>query len=223
MGSIRLTAADGFSLSAYEVEPEGPTKGCVVVIQEVFGVNDHIREVCNGYATNGYHVVAPAIFDRFEPGVELGYEQEDMMRGVGIARGELEMESTLQDIQAAITYLSDKGKVAVVGYCFGGLMTWMAASNLTGLACASSYYGGGIIEVNELEPKVPIIMHFGELDAHIPLTDVNEIEQRHPDVPVYIYQADHGFNCDHRASFDADAAALARQRTLELFEAHLIA
>ncbi len=150
MGSIRLMAADGFSLSAYEVEPEGPTKGCVVVIQEVFGVNDHIREVCNGYAKKGYHVVAPAIFDRFEPGVELGYEQEDMMRGVGIARGELEMESTLQDIQAAITYLSDKGKVAVVGYCFGGLMTWMAASNLTGLACASSYYGGGIIEVNEL-------------------------------------------------------------------------
>ena len=120
MGSIRLTAADGFSVSAYEVEPEGPTKGCVVVIQEVFGVNDHIREVCNGYATNGYHVVAPAIFDRFEPGVELGYEQEDMMRGVGIARGELEMESTRQDIQAAISYLSDKGKVAVVGYCFGG-------------------------------------------------------------------------------------------------------
>ncbi len=221
MSTISLTAADGFELSAYEAIPGSDAKGCVVVIQEVFGVNAHIREVCDGYASEGYHVLAPAIFDRFEPGIELGYEEADMMRGVGIARGELQTENTLRDIQAAVDYLGDKGKVGVVGYCFGGLMTWLAAVHASGLACASSYYGGGLIQANDLEPKVPTMMHFGELDAHIPMDDVRAIDERHPDVPVYVYHADHGFNCNHRASYDEAAAQLARARTLEFFATHL--
>ena len=225
MSKISLIAADGFQLSAYEAVPDEAAKGCIVVIQEVFGVNHHIREVCDGYAAEGYLVVAPAIFDRFQPGIELGYEQDDMMKGVGIARGELQMENTLQDIQAAIDYLvgKGKGKVGLVGYCFGGLVTWVAAANATDLACASSYYGGGIIQANDLEPKVPTIMHFGALDAHIPMEDVKAIDEGHPNVPVYVYDADHGFNCDHRASYNEAAATLARQRTLGFFAEHLIA
>ena len=223
MSTISLIAADGFQLSAYEAVPDEAAKGCIVVIQEVFGVNHHIREVCDGYAAEGYLVVAPAIFDRFQPGIELGYEQDDMMKGVGIARGELQMENTLQDIQAAIDYLVGKGKVGLVGYCFGGLVTWVAAANATDLACASSYYGGGIIQANDLEPKVPTIMHFGALDAHIPMEDVKAIDEGHPNVPVYVYDADHGFNCDHRASYNEAAATLARQRTLGFFAEHLSA
>ena len=221
MGRISLTSADGFQLSAYEVLPEGTTNGCVVIVQEVFGVNNHIREVCDGYAADGYLALAPALFDRFQPGIELGYEQDDMMKGVGIARGELQMENTLSDIQAAIDYLSGKGKVGLVGYCFGGLMSWMASCNANGLSCVSSYYGGGIIEVNDLKPKVPTIMHFGELDAHIPMEDVRSIEVAHSDVPVHVYDADHGFNCDHRPSYNQAAADLARRRTLDLFKEHL--
>lgn len=216
-----MTAADGFTLSAYEAKPAGDVKGCVVVIQEVFGVNRHIREVCDGYAAEGYLALAPAIFDRVEPGIELGYEQDDMMKGVGIAFNDLQMKNTLADVQAAVDHLSASGKVGVVGYCFGGLMTWMAAANTIGIACASGYYGGGIINANDLEPKVPTILHFGELDAHIPMDDVNAIDEAHPDVPVYVYDADHGFNCDHRASFNPAAAELAKERTLAFFAEYL--
>ena len=221
MSTISLTAADGFQLSAYEAMPSDRVIGCVVVIQEIFGVNNHIREVCDDYAADGYLAVAPAIFDRFHPGIELGYEQDDMIKGVGIARGELLSENTLHDIQATIDYLKDKGNVGMVGYCFGGLMSWMAACQVTNLACVSSYYGGGIIQANDLQPRIPTIMHFGELDEHIPMEDVEAIDDAHPDVTVYIYDADHGFNCDHRTSYNQTAAILARQRTLEFFEEHL--
>ena len=221
MSTISLAAADGFQLSAYEAVPSDRVIGCVVVIQEIFGVNNHIREVCDDYAADGYLAVAPAIFDRFHPGIELGYEQDDMIKGVGIARGELLSENTLHDIQATIDYLKDKGNVGMVGYCFGGLMSWMAACQATSLACVSSYYGGGIIQANDLQPRIPTIMHFGELDEHIPMEDVEAIDDAHPDVTVYIYDADHGFNCDHRASYNQTAAILARQRTLDFFEEHL--
>jgi len=221
MSTISLTAADGFQLSAYEAMPSDRVIGCVVVIQEIFGVNNHIREVCDDYAADGYLAVAPAIFDRFQPGIELGYEQDDMIKGVDIARGELLSQNTLHDIQAAIDYLKDKGDVGMVGYCFGGLMSWMAACHATSLVCVSSYYGGGIIQANDLQPRIPTIMHFGELDEHIPMEDVEAIDDAHPDVTVYIYDADHGFNCDHRASYNQTAAILARQRTLDFFEEHL--
>ena len=218
---MTLSAADGFELGAYKAEPAGEPKGCVVVIQEVFGVNAHIREVCDGYAADGYVALAPAIFDRVEAGIELGYDEAGMTQGVGIARGKLNADNTILDIQAAVDSLNARGKVGVVGYCFGGLMTWIAAATCSGLACASGYYGGGIIEANSLEPDVPTILHFGRLDAHIPMTDVQSIDTAHPGVAVYVYDADHGFNCDHRASYNEAAAKLAKERTLALFAKHL--
>ncbi|MXW49472.1 MAG: dienelactone hydrolase family protein [Gammaproteobacteria bacterium] len=218
---IELRAADGFELGAWESTPSGTPKGAVVVIQEIFGVNNHIREVVDGYAEAGYAAVAPQIFDRAAPNVELGYEEADMGRGIELAFQKLQMPNTLADIQAAIDHASAHGRVGVVGYCFGGLLTWLSACELTGVAAASSYYGGGVAGEAGRSPKCPVIMHFGELDAHIPLSDVDKVKAAQPDVPVYVYAADHGFNCDHRASYDAPSADLARQRTLAFFQEHL--
>lgn len=214
---IQLRSVDGFALGAYQAAPDGASKGSVVVIQEIFGVNRHIREVVDGYAAAGYHAIAPQIFDRVERDIELGYEQADMGRGIEIAFQKLDRALALQDIQAAIDAASVHGKVGVVGYCFGGLLTWLAACELNGVAAASSYYGGGVAgEVNRT-PRCPVIMHFGELDAHIPMSDVEKVKKAQPDVEVFVYPADHGFNCDHRASYDAAAAELARTRTLTFF------
>ena len=222
MGNIvEVTADDGFVFDVYRVEPSGDVKGTVMVIQEIFGVNQHIREVCDGFGEQGYIAVAPAIFDRVEKNVELGYEGDDMTRGVEIARGKMNPENTMRDLQATIGYLSDSGPVAVVGYCFGGLMAWLCACNAEGVSCVVGYYGGGIIGVVGQKPKVPTMLHFGKLDAHIPLSDVEKIAEAHPDVAVHIYEADHGFNCDHRASYNAEASNLARSRTLEFFAEHL--
>jgi len=216
-----LQSKDGFKLGAYEARPAGKPKGAVVVIQEIFGVNSHIREVCDGYAKDGYVALAPQIFDRVEKDVELGYGPDDMTRGIGLARGKLKMDQTLADIQAAIDVAAKDGKVATVGYCFGGLLAWLAACELKGVACSSSYYGGGVAGEASRKPKCPVIMHFGEKDAHIPMTDVDKVKKAQPAVRVYVYAADHGFNCDHRASYDAKAAALAKERTLAFFSKHL--
>ena len=228
MGQHRqLRAADGFAFGVYEAAPDGEPKGAVVVIQEIFGVNAHIREVADGYAADGYAALAPALFDRVERGVELGYDAEGMGRGRDIAFNGLDREDTLRDIQATVEEAGKYGPVGVVGYCYGGLMTWLSACDLDGIACASAYYGGGIAGTLEREagvpraPKCPLVMHFGALDAHIPLSDVERIKAALDDVPVHVYDADHGFNCDHRASHHAESAALARERTLELFAAHL--
>lgn len=218
---IKLTSADGFELSAYQASPKGTAKACVLVIQEIFGVNQHIREVCDGYAAEGYLAVAPAIFDRVAAGIELGYEGDDMTKGIDLAFSQLKMPQTLADLQAAIDYLGKQGKVGVVGYCFGGLLTWLCAAQASGLACASGYYGGGIAGVKDQQPKVPTILHFGELDAHIPMTDVKAVQDANPAVTVHVYKADHGFNCDHRASYDQAAAKQARERTLAHFAQHL--
>lgn len=218
---IQLTAADGFSLSAYQASPTGTPKGAVVVIQEIFGVNGHIREVVDGYASEGYFAVAPALFDRVEPGIELGYEGADMTRGVQLAFEKLQMPQTLSDVQAAISYAGAQGKVGVVGYCFGGLLTWLSACQLQGVAAAASYYGGGVAGQMSMSPSCPTIMHFGDKDAHIPMSDVDQVKAAQPDVDVYVYSADHGFNCDHRASYDAASAASARERTLGHFSKHL--
>ena len=212
-----ITSADGFELGAYEASPEGATKGAVVVIQEIFGVNIHIREVVDGYAADGYYAIAPQIFDRIEPNIELGYEDEDMAAGIGLAFEKLDHGKALEDIQAAINAASSQGKVGVVGYCFGGLMTWLSATSLSGVAAASSYYGGGLVNVADQTAQCPVIMHFGALDEHIPLSDVDKIKAAQPDVPVYVYDADHGFNCNHRGSYHAESAALAKERTLAFF------
>jgi carboxymethylenebutenolidase len=219
--TLQLTAADGFQCDAYLAEPTTEAIGNVVVIQEIFGVNAHIREVCDGYAAEGYRALAPALFDRAERNIELGYDADGMTQGVDFARNKLEMPQTLLDVQAAISYLAEKGPVAMVGYCFGGMVCWISAANLTGLDCVSGYYGGGIASMVNLVPKVPTILHFGDQDAHIPLTDVDAIKEAHPDVSIHVYEADHGFNCDHRGSFNEAAAALAKSRTLEFFKANL--
>ena len=222
MGQRQLTAADGFKFGAYEALPAGKPRGGVLVIQEIFGVNHHVRAVADGYAAAGYAALAPQIFDRAERDVELGYTDPDQFqKGIKLAFQDLKMPQTLMDLQAAIEALAAHGKVGVVGYCFGGLLTWLSACELKGVAAASAYYGGGTAKEANRMPKCPVIMHFGERDAHIPLTDVETIHKAQPNVEIFIYPADHGFNCDERASYDADSAALAKQRTLTFFAKHL--
>ncbi len=220
---VQLTSADGFDLGAYQAEPEGDAVGAVVVIQEIFGVNNHIREVVDGYAAAGYVAIAPQIFDRVEPDIEPGYEEADMGRGIEIAFQSLDRAVALQDIQAAIDAASVYGKVGVVGYCFGGLLTWLSACELDGVSAASAYYGGGLAAEAGRTARCPVMMHFGELDAHIPLSDVEQVRDAQPAADVFVYAADHGFNCDHRASYNAEAAALAKSRTEEFFAGHLVA
>jgi len=221
MAQTQLTAGDGVTLGAYEAKPASAAKGGVVVIQEIFGVNQHIREVVDGYADAGYVAIAPQIFDRIEPNIELGYESADMERGIGLAFNQLDRGATLLDIQAAIDAAAVYGKVGVVGYCFGGLLTWLSACELQGLSAASAYYGGGIAGELDRSPKIPTMMHFGAQDAHIPVSDVEKIRAAQPDAVVHLYDADHGFNCNHRGSFNAAAATSANERTHALFAEHL--
>lgn len=217
----QIRSQDGFALGAYAATPEGGAKGAVVVIQEIFGVNAHIRSVVDGYADAGYFAIAPQIFDRVERDIELGYEEADMARGIEIAFQKLDRDLALQDIQAAIEQASVHGKVGVVGYCFGGLLAWLSACELDGVSAVSSYYGGGVAGELDRSPRCPVIMHFGELDAHIPMSDVEKVRAAQPDVEVFVYPADHGFNCDHRGSYDQAAAELALSRTLAHFERYL--
>lgn len=221
MPDVTLTAADDHTLGAYRTDPAGRCRGAVVVIQEIFGVNPHIREVADGYAADGYYAVAPQIFDRVQRGVELGYGADDMQQGIALAFQKLDPALALLDLQAAIDRASVHGKVGVVGYCFGGLMTWRAACELQGVGAAVAYYGGGIAGETGRSPRCPVMMHFGDRDAHIPLTDVEKVRAAHPEVEIHVYAADHGFNCNHRASHDAAAAALAKSRTLDFFARHL--
>lgn len=218
---IQIRSMDGFALGAYTASPAEP-KGAVVVIQEIFGVNAHIRSVVDGYADAGYYAIAPQIFDRVERDVELGYEEADMGTGIEIAFQKLDREIALQDIGAAIETASVHGKVGVVGYCFGGLLTWLAACEIDGVSAAASYYGGGVAGELERSARCPVIMHFGELDEHIPLSDVEKVKAAQADVEVFVYAADHGFNCDHRGSYDQAAAELARARTLAHFDRYLV-
>lgn len=228
MGSwIELTAADGFVLPAYRADPTGRPRGAVVVVQEIFGVNDHIRKVADGFAADGYLAVAPAAFHRVRSGVELGYTPDDMTAGRDLkaAVEALPPPGVLQDLQAAVheAARASGGKVGIVGYCWGGLLSWRAACLVEGLACAAPYYGGGMTVGAELArlPKVPVLVHFGEQDHWIPMDTVRAFSAAHPEVDVQVYAANHGFNCDQRGSWDEAAARLARQRTLALFAAHL--
>ena len=226
MGSfIDLKAADGFVFPAYVAQPAGQPKGGVVVLQEIFGVNSHIRAVADGYAQEGYLAVAPSTFHRVKTGVELGYGQDDMAAGMALktAVEALPAPGVMPDIQAAIDHAAQAGKVGIVGFCWGGLLTWRAACTLNGLAAASPYYGGGMTTPDEIarRPKVPVLAHFGERDHWIPLNSVQAFAKVHPEVRVEVYQADHGFNCDQRGSWDAAAAKLARERTLAFFAEHL--
>lgn len=219
--SIQLEMTDGFALGAYEAEPAGKCKGALVILQEVFGVNPHIRSVVDGYAADGYFAVAPQIFDRIGRDIEMGYGPADIARGVELAFQKLDMTKTLADIQKSIHYAAGKGKVATVGYCFGGLLTWLSACRLTGLSAAVAYYGGGIVTQKDLRAGCPVMMHFGERDEYIPMSDVAAIRTAQPDVQIHVYAADHGFNCDQRGSYDRKSALLARERTLAFLGEHL--
>jgi carboxymethylenebutenolidase len=222
MGQRQLTAADGHTFGAYEALPAGVPNGAVVVIQEIFGVNSHIRAVVDGYAKDGYAAIAPQIFDRCEANVELGYtDQTDFDKGLKFAFQDMDMAQTLLDVQAALDAAAAHGKVGVVGYCFGGLLTWLSACKLNGVTAASAYYGGGIAGHATLTAQCPVMMHFGEKDAHISMSDVETVRSAQPDVQVFVYDADHGFNCDERGSYDATSAATAKERTLAFFEKHL--
>jgi carboxymethylenebutenolidase len=217
---IELTAADGFRLAAYRADPAGRVRGAIVVTQEIFGVNSHIRSVCDGYAADGYSAIAPALFDRGERGVDIGYTADDIARGRDL-KAKSTTDAALQDVAAAKDALSGAGKVGIVGYCWGGFIAWMSACRLSGFSCAVAYYGGGMLEAVAETPKCPVMAHFGERDSHIPVDGVKRFAAAHPDVQVFIYPADHGFNCDQRGSYDATSASLARERSLKHFERYL--
>lgn len=214
----KLTAADGHSLDAYEVRPDDAA-AAIVVIQEIFGVNEHIRSVVDRYAAFGYHAIAPALFDRVETGVELGYDQDGVTQGRAMA-GEIRWQPAMLDLAAAVSHVASTGPVGTVGYCFGGSLSWLCANELP-ITAAVGYYGGQIHSLNDRDPAVPTMLHFGELDGGIPLDQVEQIAKAHPDVDVYVYAgAQHGFSCDARGSFHPLSAAIALGRTLDFFVSH---
>ena len=220
---IHLKAADGFSVPAYLALPVGKAKAAIVVIQEIFGVNSHIQAVTDRFAAQGYLAIAPAMFERVTPSVSLGYQPDDMTAGIGLkaAATALPGAGVMQDIQAAIDYAAQQtgGKVGMIGFCWGGLLTWQSACSLTGLSAAAPYYGGGMTAPSEVArtPKCPVMAHFGEKDQHILMDGVRAFAAAHPEVTVHTYAADHGFNCDQRGSYNQPAADLARERTLAFF------
>jgi carboxymethylenebutenolidase len=219
---MKLTAADGHQLGAYYAAPGPPAHAALVVIQEIFGVNSHIRSVADDFAAQGYHAIAPQLFDRVEPNVELSYNPPDMQRGMAMAT-KIGMENALKDVAAAHDYAHDQlgsAKVGVVGYCYGGSLAWLAATRLQP-AAAVGYYGGRIAQYAAEKPGCPVMLHFGELDPHIPLSEVDKIRAQHPELPVYVYRAGHGFNCDQRKDYEPQSARLARELTLEFFRKYL--
>jgi len=222
---VQLTAADGFQFPAYVAQPAVQSRGGLVVLQEIFGVNGHICSVADGYAAEGYFVVAPSTFHRIQAGVELGYSEADMGTGFALktAVEALPAPGVMADIQAAIRHAAQGGKVGIVGYCWGGLLTWRSACELQGLAAAVPYYGGGMTTPSEVarRPQVPVLAHFAEQDQWIPMDSVQAFRAAHPSVTVHTYAAHHGFNCDQRASWNTDAARLARERTLGFLAQHL--
>ena len=224
MTTIQLRASDGHSLDAYEAHTDGAS-AAVVVIQEVFGVNAHIRSVVDCYAELGYHAIAPAVFDRAERGVELPYTDDGVNTGRAL-RESLEWDVTVEcDIGAAVDYVSETGPVGVVGYCYGGSLAWLCASWLGDrIAAGVGYYGGQVHQFRDQVPAVPTMLHFGELDPLIPLADVEVVAAERPEAIVHVYEgADHGFNCDDRSSYDKAAADLALYRTLDFLRANGVA
>ena len=212
-----LVASDGHRLEAYRADASGTVMGAVVVLQEAFGVNGHIRDVCDDYARRGYSALAPALYDRQKRDSAFGYDEASLAQARALRRG-LVYEDALLDIDAAVTALRPFGRVAVVGYCVGGSGAWLAACRLT-VDAAACYYPSDIGQQLDEAPRCPVMMHFAERDRFIPLSTVEQFQAKHPSVPTYVYPADHGFNCSDRDhGFDAASSALALQRTLALFD-----
>jgi carboxymethylenebutenolidase len=217
--TISLTAADGHSLSAYRAGPDDAPHG-LVVVQEIFGVNHHMRTVADRFAAAGYLCIAPALFDRVSPGIELGYTPDDVARGREL-RGKVPEAGTMADITAAAMELG-KRPIAIVGYCWGGTVAWHGATRTTLFTAASGWYGGGIAAARTETPHCPVQLHFGDQDGSIPMTDVEAIRAAQPGVEIHVYPgAGHGFGCDERGSFSPKDAALAQERALAFFKQHL--
>ena len=218
---IELKASDGHKFAAYLAEPAGKARGGVVVIPEIFGVNSHIKQTSDGYAADGYRVVSPAMFDRAQRNYDTGYSQPEIEAGRAVMQ-KLDWKQAMLDVQAAVGEAAKGGKVGIVGYCYGGTVTWLAAARASGLACAVPYYGGGMHGFKAEKPRCPTMCNFGELDQSPTLAQAKEIAAAHPEITAHFYAgAGHGFNCDQRGSWNADAAKLARSRTLEFFRKHL--
>jgi carboxymethylenebutenolidase len=218
---VKLQASDGHELDAYVAQPEGKPRAGLVVVQEIFGVNQHIRSVADRFAREGFYAVAPALFDRVERNVDWGYDGESAKKGMAIVQ-KIGIDNALKDVDAALQYASkETGKPAgVVGFCYGGTLAWLSATRLAP-AAAVGYYGGNIGSFAQENPRVPVMLHFGKKDDHIPATEVAKVQTAHPEVEIYWYDAGHGFNCDMRPSYNEIASKEAMVRTLAFFRKHL--
>jgi carboxymethylenebutenolidase len=213
---IEITASDGHTFAAYRADPSGAPKGGILVVQEAFGVNPHIRHMADTYAAAGYLAIAPALYDRVERGIEVGYTGEDREKGIGAMQAS-NFDDVMKDIDATRALLSEAGKVGITGWCWGGSVTFLSACRVDGLACASSYYGGRVPDFMTETPKCPLEFHWGETDASIPMEKVRAVEAQHPDVASFVYPAGHGFMCDDRESYHKESAELSHKRTMEMF------
>lgn len=219
MGEMRdMTMADGATIGVYHAAPAGDRRGGVILVQEIFGVTEHIRDMADDYAAEGYEVLAPALFDREHPGFEGAYGGEGLAEGIRLAREAHPFEQSLSDVQTCVDALAADGAVFVVGYCYGGSVAWFAATRMHNVAAASGYYGSLIPGAAGEEPKVPVALHFGRYDSGIPMEGVDAlIAKDWPLAEVYIYDAGHGFNSDRRKDYHEPSADLAKDRTLTLF------
>jgi carboxymethylenebutenolidase len=220
--TVKLKSADGHQLDAYVAHPAGEPTAGLVVIQEIFGVNRHIRSIADGYAKDGFLAVAPALFDRVERNVELSYDGPDAQKGVALLQ-RLNNDKSLEEVDAALQYVRQRTgkKSGVIGYCYGGLLAWLSATRLQPDA-AVGYYAGRIGNFAEENPAAPVQLHFGKLDTHILPEQVDKVHAAHPEVEINWYEnAGHGFNCDMRASYNAEASALARARALAFLNKYL--
>ena len=216
---IEVTAKDNHQFSAYISQPFGKPKAGIVIIQEIFGVNTHIKEVTDLYASKGYLCIAPSLFDRIEKNVTLNYDENGVSKGRNLK--ELCDEDALKDLEASISIVSSAGKVGVVGYCWGGSLSWRIGCESSNISASVCYYGGDVPKLRDLKPKCNILTHFGELDKGIPMKDVKIFEEKRSEVLTYTYPADHGFNCNHRRQFDEASAKVALDRTLKFLERNL--
>jgi carboxymethylenebutenolidase len=218
---LELAAADGHRFAAYRADPPGKPRGGLVVVQEIFGVNSHIRSMADGFAADGYVAIAPALFDRVERGLDIGYSQPEIERGRALMQ-KMSRDDALKDVAAAMKAIASSGKIGIVGYCWGGTVAWVSAAKLDGLACSSPYYGGGILANKDLKPRCPVLFHFGETDHAIPIDEVQALKTARPELAFHIYPAGHGFNCDQRGSYHAESAKRARERTLAFFRQYIV-
>lgn len=221
MGSfIELKASDGHAFAAYEAKPAGPARGAIVIAPEIFGINSHMRAVADRYAADGYHALAPCLFDRAQRGYDTGYTQPEIQAGIAVMQ-KVDMGDAVKDVAACVDHLRGSGKVAIVGYCWGGTVAWVAAARVSGLSASIPYYGGGIPNFASESPACPVMFQFGELDQSPKPEQARAVMAAHPETTGHFYPAGHGFNCDQRPSYHAESSALAHARSLEFLARHV--